>query len=113
MRWVTVVLDKLTGTHKRLIVGTLIFFGVLGFMVGTDTTVNSLFKNHEVNETHPVTNITVTGDGSSGTGDVENNVVYATDGGTSVQTVQTDTSSDTSATTLTGTNTKVVSNDPV
>ena len=87
---------KLTDTHKLIIVGTLVFFGVLGFMVGTDTTINDLFKNHQVNETHPITNITVTGDGSSGTGDVQNVqqttvVSSATTSDTAVSTTQSDT----------------------
>ena len=101
---ITVSILKLNDTHKRIIVGILIFCGVLGFMIGTDTTINSLFKEHSVNESHPVTNITVNGNGSSGTGNVENNVVYATDtsGTTVVQTVQ-DTSGTSSADTKTTT----------
>lgn len=72
---------QLTTQRKQIIVGVTIFLMCLLTMYAFDDQVSNIFKKHPVQEEHPITQIDVSGDGSSGTGDVTNTVVVQKSGG--------------------------------
>lgn len=74
---------QLTNAHKRIIVAIIMFTMTFAVMLYFDAEITHLFKQHDVNASEVTGNvITVNGDGSSGTGDVTNNQIVETSGGT-------------------------------